>query len=346
MRFNFIFTFTIYISCLLLASCATKPRGTFNVQNLPAAPEYSNLQYWAAHPLKLDSADILPDQTLANRQDSAGIDVFFLHPTTYTRKKGNRDWNGPIQSEKLQEKTNKFPIRFQASVFNAAGRIYAPYYRQAHLQVYYTKKYKQSAWKALEVAFEDVETAFLYYLEHENKGRPFIIASHSQGTQHAELLIKKHIDGKALQKQLVVAYLIGMPVKKDAFSHITPCESELETSCFCSWRTWQRGHGPKIRQDTFGDLLVTNPLTWKTSGSAKKEMNKGTLLSNYYKLYRPGLTDAEVHENILWVNKPKFPWSFLFRMRNYHVVDINFFWMNLRENALKRSQAYLTQERS
>jgi hypothetical protein len=329
-----------------MASCATKPRGTFHAQNLPPVPDYSDLQYWAAHPSKLDSADVLPNSTLSNRQDSAEIDVFFLHPTTYTRQRGNRDWNGPIHNEKLKEKTNKFPIRFQATVFNATGRVYAPYYRQAHLQVYYTKKHRNSARKALNVAYSDVESAFLHYIKNENQGRPFIIASHSQGTQHAEHLIKKHVDGKALQKQLVVAYLIGMPVKKDAFSNIIPCESELETNCFCSWRTWQRGHGPKIKRDTFGDLLVTNPLTWKTSGSAEKEMNTGTLLGNYYKLYQPGLTDAEVNGNILWVEKPKFPWSFLFCMRNYHVVDINFFWMNLRENAFKRSQVFLTKERS
>ena len=33
------------------------------------------------------------------------------------------------------------------------------------------------------------KAAFQYYLEHYNNGRPFIIASHSQGTYHAKRLI-------------------------------------------------------------------------------------------------------------------------------------------------------------
>ena len=38
-------------------------------------------------------------------------------------------------NEILQE----FPIKHHASVFNAAGRVYVPYYRQAHLNAYWSK---------------------------------------------------------------------------------------------------------------------------------------------------------------------------------------------------------------
>lgn len=296
--------------------------------------------------MKVDSADLTPNASLSDMQDSAAVDVFFLHPTTYTRRNGNREWNGPIQDLKLKERTDKFPIKFQATVFNGTARVFAPYYRQAHLYVYYTKKNRESAAKALQVAYRDVEASFQYYMKHENQGRPFIIASHSQGTQHAVRLIREYIDGKPIQKQMVTAYLVGMPVKLNAFQNIPPCENEQETNCYCSWRTWLRGHQPKIKIDTFGDLLVTNPLTWKTSGYAEKAMNRGTLLQNFQKMYVPGLVDAEVHKNVLWVRKPKFPWSFLFRMRNYHVADYNFFWMNLRENAALRSRVFITKGRS
>ena len=62
---------------------------------------------------------------------------------------------------------------------------------------------------AFELAYSDVLRAFDYYLAHENHGRPFILASHSQGSLHALRLIQERLAGKPLQKQLVAAYLIG-----------------------------------------------------------------------------------------------------------------------------------------
>ncbi len=330
----------------MLAGCATKPKGLFSTEKLPPAPDYGDLQNWAAHPMKTDSADLLPIPELDNVQDTSGVDVFFLHPTTYTRRPGNTLWNGPIEEDKLRTKTEKYPIRYQATALNGAGRIYAPFYRQAHIESYFTKNRKESAKQAFGIAYSDVERAFLYFLENENEGRPFIIASHSQGTQHAERLIMRLIDGKALQKKMIAAYLIGMPVTEDAFKEIRPCRSEIQTNCFCSWRTWKRGSLPIAKRDTVSNVLVTNPLTWKTTGYAPREMNKGTLLRDFHKIYKPGLVDAEVQDRVLWVNRPRFPWSFLILRPNYHIADYNLFWMNIRENARMRVQAYLNRERS
>lgn len=337
--------FYLLIFLLVSSGCATKPRGVFSADTVPAKPDYALLDSWAAHPAKADSADLLPDPKLNDAQDNAGVDVFFLHPTTYTKQPGNTQWNGSIGDLRLSTKTDKYPMKYQATAFNGAGRIYAPYYRQAHIQSYFTRK-KASAIQAFEVAYRDVEQAFRYYLAHENNGRPFIIAAHSQGTQHAERLIRQHVDGKPVQEKLVAAYLVGMPVRKDAFTNILPCTTEVQTNCFCSWRTWKRGHLPKSRRDTVTNVLVTNPLTWKTEGYAPMEMNKGTLLRDYTRLRIPGLTDAEVNDRVLWVNRPKFPWSFLILSRNYHIADINLFWMNIRENAIERSRAFLNGNRS
>ena len=42
-----------------------------------------------------------------------------------------------------------------------------------------------------------MKQAFQYFLENFSKGRPFIIASHSQGTHHAIRLLKEEIDGSS-----------------------------------------------------------------------------------------------------------------------------------------------------
>src|SRR5215831_11841941 len=49
-----------------------------------SAPNYSNLYYWAAHPAKWDFSDSTPSFLKGEARDSS-VDVFFLHPTTYTR---------------------------------------------------------------------------------------------------------------------------------------------------------------------------------------------------------------------------------------------------------------------
>ena len=45
-------------------------------------PDYSNLDYWAAHPWKKDPSDSIPTPLKDEIRDSIA-DVFFLHPTIF-----------------------------------------------------------------------------------------------------------------------------------------------------------------------------------------------------------------------------------------------------------------------
>lgn len=85
--------------------------------------------------------------------------------------------------------------------------------------------------------------AFEYYINHYNKGRPFIIASHSQGSTHSMRLIKEYIENTKLAKQLVVAYVVGMPVPA-SYLNTPPCLSPGQTGCICSWRTYLDKYEP------------------------------------------------------------------------------------------------------
>lgn len=326
---------------LLLSACSHyQPKTAFATELTPAAPDYSQESAWAALPERKDLADSVSIPGLKDMQASAKVDVFYLHPTTYTYSfRGARLWNAPVDDEKLNAKTDGSAILYQSSIFNSTGRIFAPRYRQAHYYSYFTND-KQSAIAAFKIAYSDVRAAFEYYLKHYNNGRPFIIASHSQGTNHAEALIKEFIDGKPLQKQFVAAYLVGMPIEKNAFQHIPPCDAPDETGCFCSWRTFQRGYEPHgFPNDT--TLAVTNPLTWHMdTDNAPDSLNQGAILRNFTKVM-PGLCDAQVHEGVLWTTKPKFPGSFLYTSKNFHIADMNFYYLNIRQNAALRTAAYL-----
>ena len=64
---------------------------------------------------------------------------FFCIQRPTREKKGHKLWNGPIDDGALNLRTDDGTILYQASIFNGAGQIYAPRYRQAHLHAYFTK---------------------------------------------------------------------------------------------------------------------------------------------------------------------------------------------------------------
>jgi hypothetical protein len=324
----------------LISACASIPHGVFTPVTT-SGPDYSLNQNWCALPTQKDSADIVPIPEWRDEQPQAPVDVFFLHPTTYFGKSGYHDWNASVEDEALNLRTARLSMRYQASVFNGAGKIYAPRYRQAHLECFYTRRKKKDADQALDLAYGDVRAAFQYYMRFYNQGRPFILAGHSQGTLHAARLLKEEIENTVIQKQLVVAYLPGMPVPLDYFAVLKPCAKPQDTGCFCSWRTYRTGYLPPKEHFPEKNIVVTNPVTWDADRlSSEKEEQKGAVLRNFYALV-PDLVSTEVYQDLLWVNRPKFPWSFLLTRKNYHIADYNFFYADIRFNAQERVRAYL-----
>lgn len=332
----------LFISIFPISSCSPKNYAgsvNYHFKSDSGKPDYSNLNYWAAHPFKIDPSDEVPVD-LKNESRDTLADVFFIYPTTYTDKNLPMGWNADIDNEELNKKTDNSTIRYQASVFNKYCRVFAPRYRQASLVAFFTSD-KQKGEAALDTAYEDVKAAFEYYLKYYNNGRPVIIASHSQGTRHAGKILKEFFEGKPLQNQLVCAYLIGLPVFSNYFSQMKPCEDSTSTGCFVSWRTFEEGYiSPVIEQEKL-KAYVINPLTWTMdTGIAPSQLNKGGVLRNFNKVI-PGVVHAQIHGNILWVNKPRFFGSIFLTIKNYHIADYNLFYSNIRENAGTRIKAFL-----
>ena len=327
------------LSLVFQACGSARPATAFDASKVPPPPEYSNMSNWAAHPEKNDPADRTPCLDVLDRQAQAPVDVFFLYPTTYTgSRRQERDWNAAVDDAAVNQKTDSTAILYQASIFNGAGRVYAPRYRQAHLQAFFSRD-KASSAEALDTAYADVQAAFAYYLEHWNEGRPFILAGHSQGARHAMYLLRDRIENSPLASRMVAAYIVGWPVKQDFFKKTKACEIPDETACFCSWRTWEREFA--LEKAFEGDVICTNPLNWMTQEGvyASKSMNKGAVVRSFCVTY-PELCDAEVYKGILLCSKPKFPGSIFFRRKNYHVGDLNLYYFNVRENAQLRAAAF------
>lgn len=330
------------LSCVIFfQSCSKKNYSalpTYHFKSENGLPDYSDLHYWAAHPYKWDPSDSIPSPLRKNYYRDSTVDVFFIYPTTFIDK-NDSNWNAAIDDSALNAKTDYSSILYQASAFNEHTRVFAPRYRQAHFRAFTSADKERSA-EALEFAYQDVKASFQYYLKNYGYGRPLIIAAHSQGTIHAAHLIKEFFEGKTLQNKLVCAYLIGMPVTQQYFQTIYACKDSLGTGCFVSWRSYKWGYeGEPYLAREKGIAVVTNPLTWTSStGYAAASLNKGTVLLKFNKIGKGGA--AQVHNNILWTSKPKFLGNVFLHKKNYHIADINMFYINIRENVAERIRLF------
>jgi Protein of unknown function (DUF3089) len=330
----FLTLITLYFSC---APAYKRFVPLYEAQPLREIPDYSNLDYWAAHPYKHDPSDSIPAPIRESTMSDSSVDVFFLHPTTFTSF-SDTAWNAELNNAKLNAKTDYTTILYQASAFNEC-RVFAPRYRQANLRAYYTKDTVSSR-EAFELAYEDIRSAFEYYLAHFNQGRPIVIASHSQGSTHARRLLKEFFEDKPLQSKLVAAYIVGMVVPKNYFQTLKPCNDSLQTGCFVGWRTFRKGYEPEFIKKEKGNSFVTNPLTWQMKEVyAPRSINEGAVLLKFNEVTKAA-ADAQIHDGVIWIHKPHFPGGFFYRAKNYHVADINLYWMNVRMNLRRRIAMY------
>lgn len=328
------FLLLVLAAVMLFYSCAPKYQRHTNKYAVihELSPNYADYNYWAAHPYKYDPSDSVPAPLKPGYRYDSTVDVFFLHPTTFTQK-DKKSWNADLSHASLNAKTDYSTILYQASAFNEY-RVFAPRYRQAHLRSYYSKS--QEASNAFDTAYEDIKNAFTYYLTNYNNNRPLIIASHSQGTTHALRLLKEFVENKPISNKLVAAYLVGMYIPGNYFTSLRACKDSVEVGCLCGWRSFQTNYEPSYVKNEKESSLIVNPLTWTTDNKyVPKTTNKGSVLRNFNKIYY-GVADAKIHNSILWINNPVFPGSFFVRMKNYHIADINFFYLNIRENLKSR----------
>ena len=319
---------------LLLSSCkSTYKTQSFQEKDIPRSPDYNDEKNWAVLP-NTYSAEL--KEFSSTEIDTLQADVFYVYPTLNTDKEDIR-WNVPVNDAKQQNKVLNKAVLFQASAWATAGKLYVPYYRQAHLRSY--KMLKSGGKDALLLAYSDVKRAFQIYLKKYNNGRPIIIASHSQGSTHTKFLLRDFFDNKPLQQKLIAAYIVGTIVKPDEFKTIKPMSNPTETKGFVAWNTFKKNHYPK-KKDFYIGSVTTNPITWNGDKTTELDQHKGFLYSNK-KIYKKALK-IEVTDGIIWSTNPKFPMRFFMSfIKNYHVGDINLFWQDIRENAELRTTTWL-----
>lgn len=311
---------------LFMSSCKVQYRSSSVVPRIKTTT-YAMPQHWAVF------AGTTIDGKKVGTTTAPDADVFYIYPTLLTNKKDAR-WNASITDPDINADVLKWIVPYQAAAWADAGRLFVPYYQQNHYRAFFEPHRNQGGLKAQQLAYEDVKAAFEYYLKHENKGRPIILAGHSQGAFHLKKILQDYFDGTQLQRQLVAAYLIGTRVLIDDFKSIKPLTSPEETGGYVSWNSYKKGKYPKYFS-WYSNAVTTNPITWNDSKTSSFSQHKGVL---YYDnaIYGNSL-EVEVLDGMLWVSLPKVPKRFWMSfIKDYHRFDVSLFWEDIRINALKR----------
>ena len=241
--------------------------------NSQVSADYSNLDHWLITP---EQTSNIHEQFISDSSLISYADVFYVYPTVFLDKK-NSDWNISIDDQEQRGRA-KNVTKFQASAWSEAGRMFVPFYSQAHVRSY--KNLESGGRDALMTAYLDIKNAFQYYLDNHNQGRPIILAGHSQGSTHLMLLLKDFFDGKELQKQLVCAYLPGFSVKEDEFKTIPLLTVADQTGGFVTWNTFKRRYKTKKYKDWYKGKACINPVSWDKSNLATRKKHRGFLFSD------------------------------------------------------------------
>ncbi|MEG0771331.1 MAG: DUF3089 domain-containing protein [Clostridia bacterium] len=307
----------LVFSMLLLSSCS----------NVPENSIYKSENSWA----------------YLAQGDGKKADCFLICPTVYLGQDGKN--NMAIDDENIK---GAFvgALNMEKGIYEENCRMFAPFYRQAGLDVYTMDT--ENSKRYFELAYSDIKESFLYYMEHYNDGRPIVLAGFSQGADMCLRLMEDLFDNANYSKQLVACYCIGWRITKediDKYKHLKMAQSETDTGVIVSFNTESKGTSTSLIVPK--NTLAINPLNWKTDSSyAPSTLNKGACFTDYdgkITSELPNFTGAFLDETrgTLKVDDSVTPEKYpagldVFEDGVYHLYDYQFFYRNLQENVSKR----------
>jgi hypothetical protein len=153
-----------------------------------------------------------------------------------------------------------------------------------------------------------------------------------------------------LRAQLVAAYPIGTRVADGPDGAVIPvCRSAEETGCLVTWRSYADGAPRRLEDRNEAEdraSVCVNPLTWRQDDApAPASANLGSVplvMLGGPDEPQPGRVGARCVDGVLRIEPPSgFGFWLVHADGNYHAYDYDLFYMNLRENAKHRVDAFV-----
>lgn len=338
------------------AQPAATPEPAAEIARLaPPAPDYALGESWASGISSSGPADAVPAGASPAAVDP-GVDVFFVHPTTDMNP---QLWNADPRDATANRWVDESSIARQASAFNGCCRVYAPRYRAATYKAIRDPAHGKAAYA---LAYGDVERAFDWFIAHVSKGRPFIIAGHSQGAKHVADLLERRIENGPLHARMVAAYIIGINLAEGdfgrRFKHARPCDRPAQTGCVVQWNAISADAElapvvaafEKTFTDIHGDvpgkqMLCVNPVTFDRSRSqASTEQARGLVPgdpgSGPMQPLRPRAAAVRCERGLALVRTLPDVVLKALPGGSLHYADIALFYEDIRANTRLRVQAW------
>lgn len=323
----------ILIIALALTSCTSLILGCASSAE---SPDYALIPNWAYI-------------ETVNRQSDA--DVFFVCPTVYF---GSEDeYNMPLNDSSVLSDFDG-AINMEMAIYDEDARFFAPYYRQAGLNVYEMKPEDREQY--LRIAFNDVLAAFDYYYDNLNDDRPIILAGFSQGADMCLRLMKERFNTSEMQNQLIACYAIGWSITEEELRQY-PCLKFAEKSddygVIVSFNSEAESVHDSIIVPSGTKTLAINPLNWETdTKTATRSLNdgacfpdtEGNIISEVDEFTGAYIDEDRGTLKVTDVNEDDYPPQLdIFSDGVYHVYDYQFFYRDLQENVRERMGAYFAQ---
>ncbi len=285
--------------------------------------------------------------------ENKAADLFIVCPTVDLGTGGNKNMS---LADNETKKNFYGALNMERGIYEQHCRMYAPYYRQAVLADYDLPANEAEPY--FNLAYKDVRAAFVYYMQHENNGRPFVLAGFSQGAEMCLRLLKEFGNEDFVKNNMVACYAIGWsftPPEAEKYPYIQPakCADDLGKVIIFN------SEAPEVTSSAIVPegvkTFAINPLTWSCgSQKAPKTLNAGACFTDYSgAVVRevPQLTGCYIDSvrgtlKVTDVDKKEFvPGLPLFSEGVYHIYDYQFFYRNLQQNVNLRIKTFMEERR-
>jgi len=337
-----IIAFIALVLSLTFVACTIKKGITDLPKSEQEATNYSNTDYSK------------PEHWLSLHYSAAKeVDVFYIYPTAWQNDPKVPNEKSAPHICRIDNPSmligSKEAFESQATAFETVGNIYAPYYRQLDAG-YALSLGIEKRDELLGIPKTDLFAAFDFYIKHYNRGRPYILVSHSQGSVLMNFLLSEYMKTHPeVYSRMIAAYVIGYSITKDFLSknpHLKFAEGPADTGVIISYNT----EAPTIEGTSFLVLpgaIAINPITWtREEIPATVEQSLGSRI-DFNGIYVDKLkyADARVDKKrgvvICSVDPSTLPAKTHWAKGIYHTHDYGLYYYNLRENAANRTKKFL-----
>lgn len=218
-------------------------------------------------------SDLSTEVVHVERPQNPDLDIFYIHPTV--------NLDGVSGNDDLSDLTNtKNFVKESIARFSTIGRVIAPLYHSGTAGCFLTED-KEILNNCLKVAYEDVESAFKYYLANTWNGEKLAIMGYSQGALMTRMLLQDFVaDHPALMSRIVVVIPMSGDLEINSFENIPACEENDQAGCYISYHAFM-DEAPPQAGTLIGDWSDAQGACTDVAGAAGEA---GILTMSYFSM--------------------------------------------------------------